>query len=92
MAGLDPRAPEDATEAELLTLAADLREMKRVLGAAYWIDDAVRERQQQLRRCLARFAAAAGDGVGAQRRARQAATHERACASLLWPGHGDDEG
>jgi len=81
----------DADDDAIAAVAAQLRERKTALGAAYWSDDEVQMLRDQLRRLIAQYGAWSPDRPGMHQRARQAATLESTHAGLLWPGRGDDK-
>lgn len=77
-------------DAEIETLAEELRRLKRQLADSYWQDARVQELQRRLRLAIGSYGAWADDKPPLNRRVRVAAGYEQACAHLLWPGRADD--
>ena len=79
-----------SADREIAAVAGRLKELKSVLGAAYWQNDEVLELQETLRKQIGAYGAWGEDKLPMHQRARRAARYESEFAALLWPGRDAD--
>ena len=83
--------PEPSSaDREIVAVANRLKELKSVLGAAYWQNSEVRYLQKVLRKRIGAYGAWGEDKLPMHQRARRAARYESEFAALLWPGRDAD--
>lgn len=83
--------PEPSSaDREIVAVAGRLKELKSVLGAAYWQNGEVRDLQEVLRKRIGAYGAWGEDKLPMHQRARRAARYESEFAALLWPGRDAD--
>lgn len=83
--------PEPSSaDREIVTVANRLKELRRVLGTAYWQNSEVRDLQEILRKQIGAYGAWGEDKLPMHQRARRAARYESEFAALLWPGRDAD--